>query len=199
MTNKCRPAPVGPCAFLTKRMGCEEKTSVIANNDPFFCPAKALARIVQRLRQHRAPPDSPIHSFWNPHKRAWDRVTNSHLTTALRWAAKSIEHRTGIPHMLLSSRSLRAGSATALLVAGVDVDVIQLLGRWLSDTALHHLRVQATTRQLSQAMPGAGECTFAPDALPLTPEEQAADDTVHILEQTPASIREALEHLALDD
>ena len=123
-----------------------ENISHCANTDPFYCPAKALARIVQRLRLHNAPPDTPTYRFWNPYKSGGrENIKIRNITYALRWAAQSVEDRTGVPFSLLSCRSLRPGGATALLVAGVDVDAIQLLGHWLSDTVLRYLRFQATS------------------------------------------------------
>ena len=190
----------GTLYFSDQKNGVRGETiSHCANTDPFYCPAKALARIVQRLRKHNAPPDTPIYRFWNPHKRGWDHIKSRNITYALRWAAQSVEDRTGVPFSLLSCRSLRPGGATALLVAGVDVDAIQLLGRWLSDTVLRYLRVQAATRNLSQQMLQAGDYTFAPGALPRTEAEQATMTTICLPEQTPTTILKAMETMAMDD
>ena len=65
-------------------------------------------------------------------------------------------------HKLYTTRGLRPGGATALLCAGVDPDLIQLLGRWLSDAMFRYLRVQAATKRLSQLMLEHGTYTFAP-------------------------------------
>jgi hypothetical protein len=180
-----------------------ESISHCANSDPFFCPAKALARIVQRLLRYNAPPDSPLYKVWNPRKQQFVNVTSTHITRCLQHAAASVQHITGIPPKLLTCRSLRPGGATALLVAGVDLDVVQLLGRWLSDAVLRYLRVQAATRTLSQSMLHAGSYTFAPDVLSTAHKAVGKRGTVstslHLPRETPRNIREAMEHLELSD
>ncbi len=86
---------------------------------------------------------------------------------------------------LLIARSLRPGSATALLCAGIDSDHIQLLGRWQSDAMFRYLRIQAATGDLSQKMLDHGGYSFAPgtysqpNALP---------------QQVPVSVRNLLAH-----
>ena len=118
-----------------------ETISHLPTGDPFFCPALALGRIVMRFRQAGLTDGSlPIHRVpQGPTKH----VTPAHITNLLRHAAVELEDQTGIAPSLLSSRSLRPGGATALLVAGIDTDHIQLLGRWKSDAMFRYLRIQA--------------------------------------------------------
>ena len=141
-----------------------EQISHAATNHPQLCPCKALARICAHLRAHAATPDTPIYTYYNHAGQA--RHIEPHLiTNALRHSAHSLYSTTGIPAELLSARSLRPGGATALLCAGVDADVIQLLGRWKSDAMLRYLRVAATanTHNFAQHMLTAGAYTFAPN------------------------------------
>jgi hypothetical protein len=87
------------------------------------------------------------------------------VTSRLRLAAATVRAHTGIDPQLLSARSLRPGGATALLCAGIDPDVIQLLGRWKSDAMLRYLRVAAHAHSapLAQRMLDAGAYSFAPN------------------------------------
>ena len=139
-----------------------------ANNDPFFCPAKALTRIARRLRLANAAPTEPLYRHYNyhPHHRRWYSVTNKHVTNALRHSANALHSITGIDAKLLSARSLRPGGATALLCAGVDKDAIQLLGRWKSDAMFRYLRIQAAVyaSNYAQLMLDHGTYTFTPQA-----------------------------------
>ena len=84
-----------------------------ANADPFFCPAKALARLALHLQRAGATPDTPIHMHYNPAHRKWYPVKPQHVTNALRHSATVLKAQTGIDPHLISARSLRPGGATA--------------------------------------------------------------------------------------
>jgi hypothetical protein len=158
-----------------------EQISHAATNHPQLCPCKALARICAHLRAHAAAPNTPLYVYYDNLGQA--QRTEPHLVTnAIRHSANSLQATTGIPAELLSARSLRPGGATALLCAGVDADIIQLLGRWKSDAMLRYLRVaaHANTRNFAQHMLNAGAYTFAPhtydeDHYPPVPQEAPAD------------------------
>jgi hypothetical protein len=129
---------------------------------PLLCPCKALARVAAHLRAHSCLPETPICTYYDgagePQLAKPQLITN-----ALRHSATALEHLTGISAKLLSARSLRPGGATALLCAGIDPNVIQLLGRWKSDAMLRYLRVagHAHSSSLAQRMLTAGAYTFA--------------------------------------
>ena len=162
-----------------------------ANTDPFFCPAKSLARIASRLQAANASPDTMINAHYNKHRdhKCWCTIKPTHVTTALRHAAKSLQPDTGIDFTLLSARSLRPGGATALLCAGVDKDHIQLLGRWQSDAVFRYLRIQASLCGLSQKMLDHGAYTYSPG-------DHSAGNLPN---QAPASMKEILAHTELAD
>ena len=86
----------------------------------------------QHLRNHDTPPSTPLCTYYNGTGQP-QQSSPSLITNALRHAAIDVQHLTGIDPFLISARSLRPGGATALLCAGIDPDVIQLLGRWKSD------------------------------------------------------------------
>jgi len=71
------------------------------------------------------------------------RVTPGLITAQLRNAVKYLGFDLGFLPTEVSARSLRAAGATALLVAKVDPDVIQLLGRWRSDEMMRYLHLSA--------------------------------------------------------
>jgi hypothetical protein len=141
-----------------------EQISHSATNHPRLCPCKALARLCAHLRAHNSPANTPIHAYYDSHGRL-QNISPHIITNALRHAATALRQSTGIDPLLLSARSLRPGGATALLCAGIDADVIQLLGRWKSDAMLRYLRVAAHAHNsnLAQQMLQSGNYTFAPN------------------------------------
>ena len=64
----------------------------------------------------------------------------------------------------VEARSLRAGGATAMLIAGIDSNTIQLIGRWKSDAMLRYLHVSANPamRQYARLMFTQGAMAFNP-------------------------------------
>ena len=142
-----------------------EQISHAATAETLLCPCKALARLCQHLRNHNAPSSTPLCTYYDGAGQP-RQASPSLITNALRHAAIDVQHLTGIDPFLISARSLRPGGATALLCAGIDPDVIQLLGRWKSDAMLRYLRVaaHANTHNFAQRMLDAGAFTFAPAA-----------------------------------
>ena len=128
--------------------------------DSHLCPCKSLVYLARHLRSHNVPEKTPICTYFdNARKR--QEVLATHVTNALRWAAKHIEHKTGIPfHLVISARSLRPGGATALLWANVDKTLIQLIGCWKSNAMLHYLHVFAmnASQRLSSDMVNPSSC-----------------------------------------
>ena len=166
--ENCRKITAATLTFSDQKSGvCGEQIGHRATNDPLFCPCQVLARIARHLRQHRAPPLTPIYTYYNKRdnrSKTTSTVTPQFITNGLRYAAKDLQKTTGIDPALVSVRGLRPGGATALLCAGVDTSTIQLLGRWRSEAMLRYLGVAATTvtHQHSQAMLDHGDFSFAP-------------------------------------
>ena len=166
----------------------------LPTDDPFFCPCKALGRIVQRFQQAGITDGkTPIHRVpTGPTKH----VTPVHVTNLLRGSAVALEETTGIDPALISSRSLRPGGATALLCAGIDTDHIQLLGRWKSDAMFRYLRIQGTmhANRYSSRMLEHGSFTFQPAALQQTglpiqaPAAMHAALNLNVERATPAAV-----------
>jgi hypothetical protein len=142
-----------------------ERITHSVTQDPILCPCKALLRISAHLRQHSAPPETPIYTYYTT-AGAPLAITPEHIRDGLRAAANDLSHLTGLDPGSLSARSLRPGGATALLCAGIETDVIKLVGRWKSDAMMTYLRVStlAHSHNLAQSMLTHGGYTFAPDA-----------------------------------
>jgi len=127
--------------FTTQKNGVQgELVGLGRSGDPEFCPVATVIDRIIHLRQHHAPPTTPLYSFFT---RRWEAVTTSHLTKTLRQAAATLGPAAGINPSDISVRSLRASGATALFCAQVDTDRIRLLGRWRSDEMLRYLHIQA--------------------------------------------------------
>ena len=120
-----------------------------ASGDPTLCPVMAPKRIVTRLRLHNAPPETPLYYHYAGGQP--QAITSKHIQQLLRAAATLVAETTGIPPDKLTAYSLRSGGATALLCAGRDPIIVQLAGRWKSDSMLRYLRVQAQSLTATHA------------------------------------------------
>jgi hypothetical protein len=121
-------------------------------------------------------------------------VKSTFITNGLCHAAGNLEQFTGIDRFLLSARSLCPGGATALLCAGINSDVIKLLGRWKSDAMFRYLRIQAHIHQsnIAQRMLDHGSYTFAPGKF------IAASD-MPLPCETPRAFADVINHYKIDD
>lgn len=131
------------------------------------CPTKAVLRRVRHLREHNAPPTTPLYTYFDSFKGEVRprNIYSKHITDALRRSAACLESTLGICPSDISARSLRPGGATAMLCANIDRDFTQLVGRWKSDEMLKYLHAQAAPamRQLAQRMFCSGHFTYRPD------------------------------------
>ena len=140
-----------------------EKIGQGATGDPLLCPKQALRRRVLHLRNNGAPADSPLSRFKTPAGR-WKNVTPTMISATLKAAVKFCGPNLGYTKDDVSARSLRAAGAMALLCAGVDSDIIRLIGRWRSDEMLRYLTVQAEPimRGFSKLMLSHGNYSLLP-------------------------------------
>ena len=97
-------------------------------------------------------------------------ITSANITTALRNDARHVGPVLGFNPSDVSARYLRAGGAMSLMCAGVDSNVIQLMGRWRSDEMMKYLHIQAAPvmRNFAKRMYNAGSLSFIPN--PQCPE-----------------------------
>ena len=99
-----------------------------------LCPARAISRRILHLREHNAPPNTPLsHVYTN---NGIQPIKPADITSSLRLAVTYLGPALGFLPQDVSARCLRAAGANALLCDGVDTDVIRLLGRWRSDEML---------------------------------------------------------------
>lgn len=141
---------------FTKQKNCVrgERVSQSISGHHLLCPVRALARRFLHLRQHHSPRDVPIHTY-HPEMRGARQlqVHSTSVTTLLRRSITLLgDHNLAANEF--SARCLRATGATSLLLAGIDSNLIRLLGRWQSDAMLRYLHVQTAPirHRLAEAM-----------------------------------------------
>jgi hypothetical protein len=119
-----------------------------------------VARRVQHLRQHGAPPTTPLYTVFQQNGRT-KRIRAKDITARLRCSCVAIGNSLGLTARDISARALRAGGAMALLRARVDSCIIRLLGRWKSWAMLEYLHRSATnTTPYAQMMMAGGRYTI---------------------------------------
>ena len=135
------------------------------SGDPNLCPVRATARRIIHLRSHQAPPHTPLAHAYTP--TGVIPIKPSLITDTLRFAVQYLGPSLGFLPSDITARCLRASGANALLCAGVDTDVIRLLGRWRSDEMLRYLHTQAgpVTRDFARRMLSGGTFTLIPNQL----------------------------------
>ena len=129
------------------------------SGDPYLCPVKSAVRRVLYARRHSFSKGTPLARVRGP-----ARVTSKRITDTLRTAVSYLGPSLGFLPEDVSTRSLRAGGANALLLARVDPDIISLIGRWRSDEMLRYLHVQAAPlmADYSKRMIAAGTYNLIP-------------------------------------
>ena len=136
------------------------------SGDPYLCPVLAMVRRVCHLRAHGAPPSTPLARVFTSDGRRPTGVTPTLITRMLRAAVRRLGAGLGFLPREVSARFLRAAGAMALLVAGIDPNIIQLLGRWRSDEMMRylHLTAEPIMRDFARKMLAA-DFTLAPSQL----------------------------------
>ena len=113
---------------------------------PDQCPVRCASRRIRHLLRHGAPASTPLYVFYDP--TGPKALTSRILTAMLRLHA--LQHA---PDLSVSAASLRPTGATALLTAGVPIELIKLVGRWRSDEVFRYFHSQSNlTAALSQQL-----------------------------------------------
>ena len=130
---------------------------------PDLCPVQAIGRRILHLREHNAPPYTPLSHAYTA--EGIKQIKPADITSAIRLAVTYLGPSLGFLPSDVSARCLRAAGANALLCGGVDTDVIRLLGRWRSDEMLRYLHTQAgpVLRDFSKKMLAGGSFTLIPN------------------------------------
>jgi hypothetical protein len=94
---------------------------------------------------HSTSPCSSLHTQRCPTRHSIS------LTKTLHEAVQFLGPNLGFLPSEVSACSLRAAGAMALLVSGINTDIIQILGRWQSDEMFRylHLSAEPITRNLA--------------------------------------------------
>jgi hypothetical protein len=164
-TNDLLRATFVTLTFTTQKNAVRgEVIGLGLSGDPFVCPVKATASRVQHLRDHNAPANTPLCTYYCNDKAHY--VTPGDISTTLKSSVRALGSAIGFSSTEVSARSLRAAGAMALLCAHVDSDTIRLLGRWRSDEMLRYLTVQAQPimRNFASRMLAGGQYTLLPNA-----------------------------------
>ncbi len=164
-TNDLLRATFVTLTFTTQKNAVRgEVIGLGLSGDPFVCPVKATASRVQHLRDHNAPANTPLCTYYCNDKAHY--VTPGDISTTLKSSVRALGSAIGFSSTEVSARSLCAAGAMALLCAHVDSDTIRLLGRWRSDEMLRYLTVQAQPimRNFASRMLAGGQYTLLPNA-----------------------------------
>ena len=128
--------------FTTQKNGV--KGEVIGTRRSGHATGCAVRRMLHRvayLRCRRAPAAIPIASYHDGTE--WRVLKSKDVTEAIRDSIRRMGASVGLRPEDTSVCSLRASGAMAMLLGGIDGDVIRILGRWKSDTMLRYLHVLA--------------------------------------------------------
>jgi hypothetical protein len=97
---------------------------------PRACPVKAIVRRIEHLREHGAPPSTPLATIGQNLRPLPAKA----ITTLLRQGAVAYTAATNNPSPPIQLEALRATGATALLGHDVQSTEIKLIGRWRPPT-----------------------------------------------------------------
>jgi hypothetical protein len=134
------------------------------STDRLCCPVTATIRRILYHRRHSTPHSAPIASYYTPTGRRSPLRSND-VTDTLRNATAATQHLTGLSPKDITAKSLRAGGAMALLCGKVDHNLIQILGRWHSDSMVRYLHLQAkpVMQGFASKMFNHGSYSFLPE------------------------------------
>jgi hypothetical protein len=134
-----RVQAVGLCFTKQKNGITGETIWLTCAPDPKKCCVSSVSRRVAHLREHNAPPSTPLYTFFDDTGKE-RRVTDRHLTSHLRFFADALQLDVDV-----TVGALRCTGASALMNANKPKYLIQLLGRWRSDEVFRYLHTESTT------------------------------------------------------
>ena len=127
-----------------------------------ICPIRALSGLVERVANYKIESGSwkdvasrPVNLIIKDNHRKPTLITANDIKHHIRAAAFVFgEDRLGFTVSRLGTHSIRSGAATAMFLAGVPAETIQLIGWWCSQAFLRYIRieVQQLTRGVSTFM-----------------------------------------------
>jgi hypothetical protein len=150
--------------FTTQKNGTrDEKLVQGLSGDSTCCPVTATARRIKYHRAKKSKQTVSIASYYRAHRCTNIRAKD--ITDTLLHAMTMNYHRTGIHANEISTRSLRAGGAMAMMCSKIDLSNICMMGSWHSDAMMRYLHVQAQPiiERYAAKMFNNGTYTFQPD------------------------------------
>jgi hypothetical protein len=120
------------------KRGCRRMQE--ASGDPILCPVKCMVEWFALTEGPAIPSSAPLFSV--PKGREGlelDVLTRDVVTLLVKGAAADC----GLDTALVGTHRLRISGATALLLAGVAPEVVQIIGRWASNAFIGYTRYQA--------------------------------------------------------
>jgi hypothetical protein len=124
-----------------------------STGDPVFCPVRVAARRLDHLRT--LPSTTPLCTWRTPDGSIRElRPQAVKPLVQLAAVATGLTPDKGYDTDYIGSHSIRASGAMSLKLNGVDDTLIQLLGRWSSDTFKKYIRPQISnlTEGLAELM-----------------------------------------------
>ena len=121
-----------------RKQGCRRVQQ--ASGDAILCPVACMVEWFSLTEGSAVPSCAPLFSI--PKGRnglEWDVLTREAVTLLIKGAATEC----GMDTKLVGTHSIRISGATALLLAGVPPEVVQIIGRWASNAFIGYTRYQA--------------------------------------------------------
>ena len=120
------------------RQGCRRMQQ--ASGDPTLCPVKCMVEWFGLTEGSAIPSNAPLFSIPVGKKGDdWIVLTREAVTLLVKGAATEC----GVSQRLVGTHSIRISGATALLLAGVAPEVVQIIGRWVSNAFIGYTRYRS--------------------------------------------------------
>ena len=120
------------------KQGCRRMQQM--SGDSVLCPVKCLVEWFGLVEGSAIPSSAPLFSI--PMGRMgdeWTVLTREAVTLLVKGAANEC----GVNQRHVGTHSIRISGATALLLAGVPPEVVQIIGRWISNAFIGYTRYRS--------------------------------------------------------
>jgi hypothetical protein len=105
-----------------------------------FCPVRCIQDWLELTHGSAIPPTAPLFSVpMGRYGTEWEVITRDDVTAIMKGAAVEC----GVDTKVVGTHSIRISGATALLLAGIPPETVQIIGRWISNTFIGYQRYKA--------------------------------------------------------
>jgi hypothetical protein len=111
------------------------------SGDPYLCPVRAAATVIQRLLKIKPSPDAYVYTYADKHGKLWELTAKAALAH-LRGFIATVDPVYGLKPKEIGLHSIRSSAAMGMYLNGIPIYTIMLLGRWSSDAFLRYIRKQ---------------------------------------------------------